>query len=97
MKLLTARKVAIMTRKVVKRALTVSTGPLKLSVNAGSLTLSRKSTTSMSSPEMQARIDQVKAVAMANVGTLKFQVDALKRSLPSDLPTVLAGRVKPRR
>jgi hypothetical protein len=65
-----------------------------LTVNADSGRISRKNTTSMNSVEFQARVDRVRAFAMANVGTLTVQVEALKRSLPSDLPTVLAGPVK---
>jgi hypothetical protein len=76
----------MMTNKVVKSKL--------LTVKARSLKLSRKNTTSMNTAELQAQIDRVTTRAMANVGTLTFQIEALKRSLPSDLPTVLAGPVK---
>jgi hypothetical protein len=65
-----------------------------LPVKPGQFTLSRKSTISMSSAELQSQIDRVRAYAMANVGTITHQVEALKRSLPSDLPTVLAGPVE---
>lgn len=65
-----------------------------LRVKPNSFTLSRKSTISMNSAELQTQFDQVRAYAMANVGTLTHQVEALKRSLPSDLPTVLAGPVE---
>lgn len=75
-----------MARKAVQnKLLTVSAGPFKIS---------RKSTTSMSHAELQAQIDRVRAFAMANVGTLTGQVEALKRSLPAELPTVLAGPIK---
>lgn len=80
-----------MTRKLIKhKLLQVSSAP----VTPARLKPSRKSTTSMSSAELQAQFDRVRAFAMSNVSTLVSQVEAIKRSLPSDLPTVLAGPIK---
>jgi len=51
----------------------------------------RKNTISMTNEELQEHINRVKEIAMGNVGTFTSQVEALKKRMPSDSPTLMAG------